>query len=62
MENRDKTKRVYLAPQSKPTEVDFELAFVATARLLMYVDELENVNAMEGKEQMDETSDFYFEF
>ena len=61
MKNRDKTKRVYLAPQSKPTEVDFELAFVATARLLYFVDELENVNETEGDTQA-VGSDFYFEF
>ena len=39
-------KRTYRSPLSLPTEVAFEQALlVTTARLLMEVDELENVNA-----------------
>ena len=53
-------KRTYRSPLSLPTEVAFEQALlVTTARLLMEVDELENVNATAGDEP---TGDMYFEF
>ena len=60
MRHRNQAKRAYKSPQSLTTDVELELAFVATA-ILVEVDELDNVNAREGKEQMDETSAFYFE-
>ena len=49
-------KRAYRPPQSKLTDVEFELAFVATARLVLEIDELENVNAR------DDADASYFEF
>ena len=55
-------KRTYRSPQSLPTEVAFEQALlVATARLLMEVDESENVNA-EDPLDGEVGSDMYFEF
>ena len=43
---RHQAKRTYSSPQSKQTVVAFEQALlVKTARLLMEVDELDNVNA-----------------
>ena len=43
---RQHAKRFYSSPRSVPTEVAFEQALlVKTARLLLEVDELENVNA-----------------
>ncbi|MBO4769028.1 MAG: hypothetical protein J5495_05795 [Bacteroidales bacterium] len=55
-------KRTYDSPLAKPTEVEFEQALlVTTARLLMYVDEAENVNAgIDGAD--DEGGEMYFEF
>lgn len=61
MRHRNQTKRAYKSPQSWPAEVEFELAFVATARLILEVDELENVN-LTGEDTQAEGSDFYFEF
>ena len=55
---RHQAKRTYCSPRSIPTEVAFEQALlVTTTRLLVEVDESENVNA-------DETSSetMYFEF
>ena len=55
-------KRTYSSPLSFPTEVAFELALlVATARLLMEVDETENVNADDPLDG-ESGSDMYFEF
>lgn len=56
------SKRVYLAPALQPTEVAFERALlVTTNRLLMTVDESENVNAsIDGAD--DEGGEMYFEF
>ena len=60
MKHLNQTKRTYLAPSSLPTEVQFEQALlVTTARLVMEVDELENVNVDAGDEP---TGDMYFEF
>lgn len=58
MKHRNQMKRTYRSPLSLPTEVAFEQALlVTTTRLLVEVDESENVNA-------DETSSetMYFEF
>ena len=50
-------KRAYRSPQSWPTEVAFEEALlVNTARLVLEIDELENVNAR------DDADPSYFEF
>ena len=60
MENRKQSKRNYGSPQSWPTEVAFEQALlVATNRLLMEVDESENVNETAGDAP---EGDMYFEF
>ena len=61
MRHRNQTKRAYRSPQSRLTDVEFELAFVATAQLVLEIDELENVNLTGGDTQA-EGSDFYFEF
>lgn len=43
---RQYAKRIYCSPRSIPTEVAFEQALlVTTTRLLVQVDESENVNA-----------------
>ena len=53
-------KRTYISPRVQPTEVLFEQALlVTTTRLLMYVDESENVNIEAGDEP---EGDMYFEF
>ena len=53
-------KRTYRSPLSLPTEVaSAQALLVTTTRLLMEVDELENVNATAGDEP---TGDMYFEF
>ena len=60
MKHRNQMKRTYSSPQVKPTEVEFEQALlVTTTRLLMYVDESENVNIEAGDEP---GGDMYFEF
>ena len=60
MEKRNQSKRTYGSPQSWPTEVAFEQALlVTTNRLLMELDELENVNETAGDEP---GGDMYFEF
>lgn len=60
MEKRKQPKRNYGSPQSWPTEVAFEQALlVATNRLLMEVDESENVNETAGDAP---EGDMYFEF
>ena len=62
MKDRNQMKRTYSSPLSFPTEVAFELALlVATARLLMEVDEIENVNADDPLDG-ESGSDMYFEF
>ena len=46
MKHRNQMKRTYSSPLSFPTEVAFEQALlVKTARLLLEVDEADNVNA-----------------
>ena len=62
MKRKNLSKRAYASPSVTPTEVAFEQALlVTTARLLMYVDEAENVNAgIEGADEPD--GDMYFEF
>ena len=58
---RNNLNRTYQAPQSKPTEVEFEQSLlVATARLLLEVDESENMNIPDGSDEP--TGDMYFEF
>ena len=60
MKKRNQLKQRYQAPLSAPTEVAFEAALlVTTNRLLMEVDELENVNETAGDEP---GGDMYFEF
>ena len=60
MKHRNQMKRTYSSPLSFPTEVAFEQALlVKTARLLLEVDESENVNIVAGDEP---TGDMYFEF
>ena len=60
MKHRNQMKRTYSSPLSLPTEVAFEQALlVTTARLLLEVDESENVNIVAGDEP---TGDMYFEF
>jgi len=55
-------KRTYRPPFSSPTEVLFERSLlVATARLLLEVDELENVNA-ETTGADEAGGEMYFEF
>ena len=65
MRLRYSKKRVYGSPQSWPTEVEFEQALlVETARFLLQVDELENVN-IQGEEIIDSSTGqdiMYFEF
>ena len=55
-------KRAYRSPQCRPTEVEFEQALlVATARLLLQVDELENINKELGEGADALGYDMYFE-
>ena len=61
MRNRNQSKRVYSSPRSLPTEVEFEQALlVETARFLLQVDELENVNI--AAEEITGEDIMYFEF
>ena len=62
MKHRNQMKRTYRSPLSLPTEVAFEQALlVTTTRLLVEVDESENVNAtIEGADQPG--GEMYFEF
>ena len=62
MRHRNQSRRVYISPLSRPTEVEFERALlVETARFLLQVDELENVNI--AAEQLAGDEDImYFEF
>ena len=56
-------KRAYDSPLCRPTEVEFEQALlVTTARLLLQVDELENINKELGVGADSPGSDMYFEF
>ena len=59
-------KRVYRAPSLHPTEVAFERALlVATARLVLDVDEAQNMNIKDGSATIapDEPGgEMYFEF
>ena len=60
MKHRNQMKRTYSSPRVQPTDVLFEQALlVTTTRLLMYVDESENVNIEAGDEP---EGDMYFEF
>ena len=55
--------KVYRAPSSSETGVGFEQDFlIGSSVLLMQVDILENMNFLEDLDQLDEDSDFYFEF
>jgi hypothetical protein len=54
-------KRVYNSPLAKPTEVEFEQSLlVATARLLIDVEESQNMNATAGSDEPE--GEMYFEF
>lgn len=55
-------KRTYISPLSLPTEVEFESSLlVATTRMLLVVDELDNVN--DNEVGIDEAGgELYFEF
>ena len=63
---RNNVNRTYQAPQSKPTEVEFEQSLlVATARLLLEVDPDQNMNIKGGTDTIapDEAGgEMYFEF
>ena len=65
MRHRNQSKRVYSSPLSQPTEVEFEQALlVTTARFLLQVDELENMN-IQGERIVDDATGediMYFEF
>ena len=62
MNNRKQGKGIYSAPWAHPSDVAFEHALlVTTTRLMMTVDELENVNADDPLDQ-EVGSDMYFEF
>lgn len=64
MRNRNQSKRVYVSPLSLPTEVEFERALlVETARFLLQVDELDNVN-ISAQDVYERTGEdiMYFEF
>lgn len=57
MRHRNQSRRVYISPLSLSTDVEFEQALlVETARFLLQVDELENVNIEAAEDIM------YFEF
>ena len=62
MKHRNQMKRTYSSPQVKPTEVQFEQALlVTTGRLLLELDETENINAADPT--VDEPGgEMYFEF
>ena len=62
MKHRNQMKRTYSSPQVKPTEVAFEQALlVTTGRLLLELDEADNVNAR--IDDADEPGgEMYFEF
>ena len=62
MKHRNQMKRTYRSPLSLPTEVAFEQALlVTTTRLLIQVDETENVNATTpGSDEPG--GEMYFEF
>ena len=61
MKYQKQMKRTYSTPLSYPTEVLFEQALlVTTARMLLTVDELENVN--DAPEDDQPGGEMYFEF
>ena len=62
MKHRNQMKRTYRSPLSSPTEVAFEQSLlVATVRMLLRVDESDNVN--DNAEGIDEAGgELYFEF
>ena len=61
MAHRYQVKQVYHAPLSRTAEVEFEQALlVTTARFLLQVDELENVNI--AAEEVTGEDIMYFEF
>ena len=61
MERKNLTKHAYQAPWSTPTEVTFEQSLlVATARMLLEVNELEQMNDAPEDEQPG--GEMYFEF
>ena len=65
MTNQPPKKRAYISPLSLPAKVEFEQALlVTTARFLLQVDELENMN-IRGEEIIDSATGediMYFEF
>ena len=65
MRHRNPKKRVYCSPSSFPAKVEFEQALlVESARFLLQVDELENVN-IQGEQIIDSATGqdiMYFEF
>ena len=61
MTDRNQQKRAYSSPLSRPAEVEFEQALlVTTARFLLQVDELENINI--AAEEITGEDIMYFEF
>ena len=64
MKHRNQMKRIYSSPLSSPAEVAFEQALlVATATLLMDVDETQNMNTpVDGVSPDTEGHDLYFEW
>ena len=64
--NKNETKRAYISPRSVPTAVGFEKALlVATARLVLDVDESQNMNIKDASATVDPDGpggEMYFEF
>lgn len=59
---QNETKRTYMTPRSIPADVEIEKALlVATARLLMQVDETRNMNA-ETTGADEPGGEMYFEY
>ena len=62
----NRTNRTYVAPSSAPTEVAFERSLlVATARLVLDVDESQNMNIKDASSTVDPDGpggEMYFEF
>ena len=59
MRYRDQRRQCYLAPCSSTEDLLYEQSLLAeSARTLLYLDELENINKTAGSENAD---DFYFE-
>ena len=64
--NNNETRRTYISPRSVPTAVGFEKALlVATARLVLDVDETLNMNIMDESATIAPDApggEMYFEF